>query len=189
MPEPPRHPHLRALVADAEAVSREAERLRTELSDDQLTWRPDETTWSVADVFEHVRKINKAYGRRLEEALVRAAPGDAPFRPGLLARVYLWAISPDTRVKLPAPPRSRPERVPTGGGAGALDRFLKQQEVLLAHLHAADGKDLNTGRFASPIFSAFRLSVGEGLTGLVVHEQRHLRQARQLTERPDFPRA
>jgi len=185
---PPSHPHLRALLADAEHVRQQAERLRATLSDAQLTWRPDAKTWSVADVFEHLRKINKAYGRRLDDALARAHPGDAPFRPGPLARLYIWAISPAGRLPIPAPPRSRPPATPAGGGDAALARFLEGQAALEAQIAQADGKDLSTGRFASPILPVFRLSVGEGLTGLVVHEQRHLGQALRLVAREDFPR-
>jgi hypothetical protein len=187
MPPIPSHPHLRALLTDAEAVRREAERLRASLSDAQLTWRPDDKTWSVADVFEHLRKINKAYGRRLGEALGRTRPGDGPFRPGPLTRLYVWAISPEGRLPIPAPPRSRPMSTPPGGGDAALARFLEQQDVLEEQIRAADGRDLNTGRFPSPILPVFMLSVGAGLTGLVRHEQRHLGQALRLTRRPDFP--
>lgn len=183
----PADPHLRSLLADAEAVRAEAERFRHALSPRQLTWRPEPGVWSVADCFEHLRKMDAAYLRVLPEALARAEPGGArPFRPSLFARGFIRSVSPGSRFRLRAPQAVRPA---AEAGAEALARFLDQQESLLALLRQADGRDLNTGRFASPLSSFVRLSLGEGLTVLVRHQQRHAQQARRLTEHPDFPRA
>lgn len=181
----PAHPHLQALLADAEAVRDEAQRLRDTLSPRQLTWRPEPDTWSVADCFEHLRKMDKAYLRVLPEALARAEPGGTePYKPSLFARGFIQSVSPNPRFKLRAPRAVRPR---AEAGADALDRFLDQQEALLELIRRADGRNLNTGRFASPLSSFVRFSLGEGLTALVRHQQRHTQQAQRLTERPDFP--
>ncbi len=181
------HPHLRRLLAETEAVRSEAERLRRTLSDAQLTWKPEPGVWSVADCFEHLRKIDKAYIRRMNEAVESVGPGKAAFKPSLFGRGFIHFLSPQSRVKMKAPKGVRPPTDIASAPAEAVDRFLDQQAALLDLLRRADGKDLNAGKFASPLASIVRLSVGEGLTVLVVHEQRHLRQAQRLTERADFP--
>lgn len=182
------HPHLRQLLTDAEATRAEAERLRTTLSDEQLTWKPAPEVWSIADCFEHLRKIDKAYVRELNEAVERAEPGDASYRPSLFARWFIWFVSPASKFKVKTPKATRPRPTDSAGGE-ALDRFLAQQAELIDLIRRADGRNPNTGRFSSPLARFLRFSVGEALTMLVCHEQRHLGQAQRLTERADFPHA
>ncbi|MDX1530678.1 MAG: DinB family protein [Rhodothermales bacterium] len=184
------HPHLRQLLADAEHVRAEAERFRRTLSDGQVTWHPEPGAWSVADCFEHLRKVGKAYYPRISEALTRTRPAeDAAFRPSLVARSFFYFSGPEVRFKLRAPKAIRPKAEVDHAGATALDRFLQQQDELLRLIREADGTDLNTGTFASPLAGIVKFTVGEGLTAMVVHQQRHLGQAQRLTEREDFPRA
>ncbi|MEM1042454.1 MAG: DinB family protein [Bacteroidota bacterium] len=181
--------HLRTLLADAEAVRAEAERLRAELTDAQLTWKPAPDVWSVADCFEHLRRADKAYGRALPEAIGRMEPGGGPFRPSLFGGWFIKFASPESGMKLKAPKAIRPRRGGPSTEAGALGRFLDQQAALLGLIQDADGKDLNTGTFPSPLLGLIRFTVGEALTLLVRHEQRHLGQALRVTEHPGFPRA
>ncbi len=183
------HPHLRSLLADAEATRAEAERLRADLSDAQLTWKPAPDVWSVADCFEHLRKTDKAYGRALPEAIARMEPGGGPYAPSLFGGWFVKFVSPDSSMKLKAPKAIRPLRGGASNDADALDRFLDQQQQLFALIRQADGKNLNTGKFPSPLLSIVKFTVGEALTLLVRHEQRHLNQALRLTERSDFPKA
>lgn len=181
-------PHLAGLLADLDATRAATERL-AELADAQLTWRPEPDVWSIADCFEHLRKIDKAYCRKLAEAIPKARPGAAPYQPSWLARKFIGAISPASTFKLKAPKGIRPKATPPSAGADALQRFLDQQAEVADLIRAADGKNVNTGRFASPLAAVLRFSVGEGLTVLVRHEQRHLGQAQRLIQRADFPRA
>lgn len=175
-------------MASAREVRDEARRLQLTLTEEQLTWRPDERTWSVAECYEHLRKVDKAYCRRLDEAVERAKrqPG-TPFRPTLVGKLYFWGISPTVRFRMPALRGIVPRRVEPGSGREVMTRFLEQQKRLINLIRRADRRDINTGRFASPLFGLIRVSTGEALTLLVLHEQRHAAQARRLTDRPDFP--
>jgi hypothetical protein len=188
-PAPLTHPHLHGLLADAEGIRAEAERLRDTLTPAQLTWRPAPDVWSVADCFEHVRKVDKGYAARIEEGIGRTASGEGAYAPGFIARSFIRFVSPESTRRLKAPKAIRPKETPPSAGAAALDRFLDQQAALLRLLRAADGRDVNGGRFASPFFGLLKFSVGEGLTLLVRHEQRHLAQALRITAHPDFPAA
>jgi hypothetical protein len=183
------HPHLRRLLTDAEAVRAETERLRDTLTDAQLTWRPAPDAWSVADCFEHMRKVDEGYAARIEAGIGRMESREGAYAPGFIARNFIKFVSPDSTRKLKAPRAIQPGETPPSAGAAALDRFLDQQAALLRLIRAADGRDVNGGRFASPFFGLLKFSVGEGLTLLVRHEQRHLGQALRVTARPDFPSA
>lgn len=189
MPATLQHPHLRLLLADAEATRAEAEQLRDTLSDAQRTWKPEPSVWSVADCFEHLRKVDKSYARKLDEAIERAGSGVADYKPSLFGRGFIHFTSPASRLKLKAPKGVRPTTAAASADADALERFLDVQATVLDLIRRADGRDLNGVKFASPIASIVRFSVGEGLTMLVRHEQRHVGQAQRVTERAGFPTA
>ncbi len=177
------------MLADADATRADAERLRAELSRAQLTWQPAPEVWSVADCFEHLRKTDELYCERIAEAIGRMKPGGGAYAPSWFGRRFIRFVSPTSSLKLRAPKAFRPTREGPSAEAEALGRFLDQQAEVLDLIRRADGRDLNTGSFPSPVLSLLRFSVGEGLTLVVRHEQRHLGQARRLTERADFPRA
>ena len=181
------HPHLRHLLADVASTRAEAERLRDTLTGAQLTWKPAPDVWSVADCFEHLRKVDKAYCKRIGPVLAETEPGTAGYDPSWFARLFIRFVSPESTFKLKAPRAIRPDTGAPSAEADALPRFLDQQAELIDLIQRADGKNINGGRFASPLASLLKFSVGEGLTMLVAHERRHLRQAQRLTARADFP--
>lgn len=183
------HPHLRHLLADAESTHAEAERLRDTLSDEQLTWRPGPDVWSVADCFEHLRKVDKAYCKRIEPKLEELETSTAAYDSSWFARLFIRFVSPESTFKLKAPKAIRPQGHLGSAPAEAVQRFLDQQAELIDLIRRADGKNINGGKFASPLASILKFSVGEGLTVLVTHERRHLGQALRVTARPDFPNA
>lgn len=180
------NPHLANLLADLLIVRAEAERFAS-LSGAQLTWRPGAGDWSIADCFEHLRIVDAGYSQAIRQAVGQAEPGNAAFAPTWYARAYIHFVSPGSTLKMPTLPVMKPAVDSPSAGADALQHFLQQQAELEALIREADTKNINTGRFSSPFAALMRLSVGEGLTLLVRHEQRHTLQAQRLTEQPAFP--
>ena len=184
---PPAHPHLHRLLADVADVLRETERLAARHTVHQLTWTPDPSTWSIVQCFEHLFAVGRLYYPRLEAGLQAAKrnDADAPYTPSLMGRMMLLVVEPETRLKVPTvramEPASPfpPDQV--------LPQFIEQERELLRLIHEADRVCLNTGAFASPITRLVRFTVGDGLTIMAAHQQRHLRQAQRLTDHPDFP--
>ena len=70
-----------------------------------------------------------------------------------------------------------------------LDRFDAHQDILADLIRRADEVNLNATRFTSPITRLVRLSIGEALTRLVIHQRRPLQQALRLPTNADFPGA
>ena len=68
-----------------------------------------------------------------------------------------------------------------------MEQFIEHQTEFTQIIRRADGTDLNVTKISSPASRFIRLTVGEALTMLATHQQRHIQQARRLTEHPDFP--
>lgn len=181
--------HLDDLERRLEAIGRRTRELTSDLRTEQLLWRPAPDRWGIADCFEHLLVADAPYFSRLREAIERSAPaagGERLYAPGLLAGWFIRSVSPEGTLKLPAPrkfrpPPDRPDR------ADAPDRFLADEEVLAGLLADARDVDLQGAKIKSPVTSLLRLTIGEALTLLVSHQERHLGQAEAVRRDPGFP--
>lgn len=181
------HPHLRKLLNDLNTVTAETERLRATLSEAQCIWKPAPGIWNVLECFQHLIVTDELYYPRLRLAIEKAKRerGRAPFRPSFFGKTFIRYVSPESQRKIKTFRTFEPS--PALTDVTVLQQFVDHQDTLTALIQKADGIDLNRGKFASPTSRLLRFSVGEGLTVLVVHQQRHLQQARRLAEHPDFP--
>ena len=161
--------------------------LRDSLAADQLRWKPGDDVWSVADCFDHLISTGYLYYPRLEDAVGSADTDRAgqPYEPSVLAKLFIWTISPDTGIKVRAFDPFEPKH--PGEDVAILDMFDEQQGMLLGLLKKADRVDINSGKFVTP--GLVRLTVGEGLTMVVQHQRRHMLQVDRLMKHPNFPAA
>ena len=181
------HPHLRTLLDDLNAVTAEAERLRATLSEAQCIWKPEPGVWNVLECLQHLVVTDELYFPRIRAAIEKArGEGDSmPFRPSFFGKTFIRYVSPESKKKVKTLRLFEPP--PTLTDVTVLQHFIDHQDELAALIRQADGINLNRNKLSSPASRLVRFSVGEGLTMLVAHQQRHLQQARRLTEHPDFP--
>jgi len=180
--------YLESLALDADAVSERVQELK-KLSLLQLQWKPDPTAWSILECAEHLVLTARAYHPVLAEAIARAERGssDTAYRPTLVGRMFIRAVSPDPKLKVKTLESVTPAR--TGLGAAVLDDLLSLQTARRVLLGEAAGIDINRVKIRSPLNRLLRLSVGEAFTVLVRHEERHLQQADRVTKHEGFPAA
>ncbi len=179
------HPHLIELAQFASDISETARRLSAELSPAQLRWRPTPEEWSIADCFDHLISTGYLYYPRLSDAVDAAdrSQTEAAYEPSVLAKMFIWTVSPDAGIKVRAFEPFEPKHV--GEDVTIMDMFSDQQAELMDLITRADEVNLNSGKFTTP--GLVRLTVGEGLTMVVQHERRHLHQVESLLGDPRFP--
>lgn len=170
-------------------LSRAFEELWNGLTDEQRRWKQAPKVWSVAECIDHVRSTNAAYRPNLAraiEAAKRNGSSGEPYRAGRIARWFHAQIDPDrSKRKVRGPGVFRPTMHPSD--PAILQRFLEEQGEVERMLDAAHGVDLNRTKLFSPATKLLRLSIGEALETIVLHERRHLRQARGILDKPGFP--
>jgi hypothetical protein len=72
---------------------------------------------------------------------------------------------------------------------GIVDRFDRHQAELIEHIRGIPGSiDRQRTIVTSPLAAFVTYSLDDCLTILVVHEQRHLQQAKRVMEAGAFPR-
>lgn len=180
---------ITAWKAELAQHSRAFDELWNGLTDEQQRWKPAPDVWSVAECIDHVRATNAAYrpnlGRAIEAAKRSGFSGE-PYRAGRIARWFHAQIDPDrSKRKVRGPGVFRPTMHPSD--PTILQRFLEEQGEVEQLLDAARGGDLNRTKMFSPATKLLRLSIGEAFETIVLHERRHLRQARAVLDKPGFP--
>ena len=180
---------ITAWKAEIADLSRAFEELWNGLTDEQRRWKHSPGVWSVAECIDHVRSTNAAYrpnlARAIEAAKRNAASGE-PYRPGKIARWFHAQIDPDrSKRKVRGPALFRPTMHPSD--PAILERFLDEQKNVERLLSASEGVGLNRTKLSSPATKLLRLSIGEAFETIVLHERRHLRQARAVLEKSGFP--
>lgn len=149
---------------------------------EQLNLPPSPGRWSALQCIEHLSLANEFNARALTTALrdgPRLPAGDQHIRTGLLWRVLLKGVQPNSRLKGFAPRVLQP--------AARLDpsathrRFQDTHATLRELIGRCEGIDFNSIRFPHPAVR-LRISAGTTLWLLALHESRHLQQAERAVE-------
>lgn len=182
-----------ATYADAfHRASDEAAALVAPLTPEAFNWKPSPEEWSVAECLAHLNKGNTPYLPALERALSDGGPrGEPPFHYGPLARWFIAGTGPQPKRKAKAIRAMRPAPRTDYESGRVLAEFRALNDGFLAVLSRAERERLDLGRIkmSSPFIKLIRLPAGAFLETLAGHEQRHLDQARRVTQRPGFPAA
>ena len=181
--------YLEGLHRDADEVLHASEALFASLTPAQLCWQPGKRKWSILQCFDHLLVTNALYmaliSDAMEEAKVRSAEAILPFKASMFGKWFIDTLRPDSKFKTRTFRIFKPESAPDD--LTVTSRFIDQQRALLKLIQQADQCDLNNVKLASPVSRLFRFSIGEALTIVVVHEQRHLLQAQNIQLLADFP--
>ena len=179
---------LQTIADGAEKNSGTARQLFSDLNETQLNWKPAPEKWSIAQCLEHLAVATKEFQPYFTAAIARAKKASSPpvYRPSLLGGLLIKYVSPESPKKLRAPKIFRPD---ASNVQGALASFLNEQQEFIEFVRQAKGIDYNKARLRSPVTPLMRYSLADAFVITVVHGQRHLEQARRVSETPGFPNA
>lgn len=174
-----------------EANSRDARALADGLAASRFNWRPELGRWSIAECLAHLCTANRHYLHPIDEAIEKARArgwtGEGPFRYGFLSNAMVRGMEPPVTHRTRAPRAFRPP--PEFAPESVLPSFLAVQDELARRIENARGLDLRRARVVSPITRLLRLNLGAAFALIAAHNRRHLWQARQVREHPNFPHA
>ena len=182
---------LREIESQLAASDHQAQALLRDLDEEQLNWRPDERSWSIAQCLDHLNVANRIYLApmldAIEQARRKGSVRKGPIHSGFFGRWFAASMEPPPKRRLPAPRKIVPA-VRTGR-AELIEEWRRTQAEVDAVLRKAAGIDLNGTRFVNPFFSLIRFSVGTAFQVIAAHERRHLWQAEQVRGRAGFPQS
>lgn len=161
------------------------------LSDAQARWSPDDKTWSVALIVDHLTKVHASTNPVFMRALLAAPPAgderakEIPY--SFSDKLFVQLLSPGTKFKLPVPKLYTP--VTHNGPSSALIHRLEEElEAFSVVIEYADEKKLRGLKVLSPAGSA-RPSIIAYLDATVQHDRYHWIQIETLLKSPKFPKS
>jgi hypothetical protein len=154
------------------------------LTIEQLNWKPNSTTWSIAQNLDHLIVVNETYYPVI--ASLKAGTYRTPFiakigfMVSFLGKTILKAVQPDRKKKMKTFPIWEPTTSNIIGDI--LNRFQNHQNELVQKIEGA--KDL-VGKgivISSPANKNIVYKLETAFDIIVSHEQRHLEQAKEILQ-------
>jgi hypothetical protein len=174
-----------------EQIAADADALVSPLGENQFTWKPTATAWSIAECLEHMNATARSYLPAIDEGIADAirhgAYAEGPFHYSLIGRLFAHLMEPPARLRMRAtidkqPGPHRPKRETLAG-------FRAYQVQYVDRLRQANGIDLSRSCVRSPMASWIRIPLGSAFASMAAHERRHLWQARKIVLLEGFPSA
>jgi hypothetical protein len=154
------------------------------LTSEQLNWKPNSNTWSIAQNLDHLIVANETYYPVL--ASLKAGTYRTPFiaRIGFmvsfLGKTVLKAVQPDRQKKM----KTFPIWEPTTSNLldDILKRFQIHQNELIQKIEDAKGLVEKGVVISSPANRNIVYKLETAFDIIVSHEQRHLEQAKEILQ-------
>ena len=166
----------------ASAVDAEAKKLCDGLSEEQLSWCPRPGRWSIAQNLAHLRTTTEVFlpvvDSALEASRTMGLHGEGPFVLSPFGRLIVWRLDARPIIRMRAPKVLRPRLLTPAGSE--LEHFLTSQAAFKQRIAEADGLDLTSWRFPSPVASYFHVNLLEFFSAFNAHSRRHLWQANNV---------
>lgn len=154
-------------------------------TDAQLRWKPSPDRWSIVECLQHLNLAERFYIRNIQHkvdalGLVQNSPVDQLIESDWIGKVMLHIVDPETKIKLPAPGMIRPRRPEDLSPADVLNQFVELQRTLHDLLDKAVYLDWNQEKVASLFGNWLKIRLGDTLSMLVAHTERHMNQAMRV---------
>ena len=180
---------MNEIISELQTIAENTLKTFSNLSPEQINWRPSETGWSVGQCFEHLIKSNELFFDKLDEI----ADGKhkhsllESFSPlsGFFGNLLINSLKKDSRkFKAPTQKIVPPSKV----DAKLIEIFLAHQTKLIGKIKRTENADWNKTKVTSPFLSVATYRLSDGFKIIVEHEKRHFRQAERVVKTVDFPK-
>ena len=177
------------VIAEAEAITADADRTFGALTPAQLNWRPDASQWSVGQCLDHLIRTDAALGRALDDVITgskrRRLLERIPGLPGFFGRLMVKSLGPQVTREMKAPATARPTTSAVPGDI--VVRFLVNHDQTIERMRALASKDRAGTIITSPFANVVVYSALDACRIVVAHDRRHMAQAERVMASPGFP--
>ncbi|CCH53241.1 hypothetical protein BN8_02320 [Fibrisoma limi BUZ 3] len=177
---------LRQLADDVETIRQTAENEFGSLSATELLQRPGPAKWSIAECLEHLNTYSRYYLPLIELAIQhgeqRQLVATFTFSSSWLGDYFVRMMQPPAEGKTGSRYKAAKRHLPapTLNPEAVWIEFIQQQARLGDLLQQAQHVHIGRLKIAISLSRWIRLSLGDVLRFVVVHEQRHLLQAQRV---------
>lgn len=155
-----------------------------ELTNEQLNWKPDADTWSIAQNIDHLITINSSYYPSLDELKEGKYRipilGKFRFLAKWIGRMILKSVDPENTKKNSTLPLWQPQQGDLKDDI--LERFVMHQSRLKKEMDACKDLIIQDAIISSPANRNIVYTLKQAFDLIVVHEKRHFLQAKRIMD-------
>ena len=154
------------------------------LSEEELNWKPDSQTWSIAQNIHHLITINQTYYSVIKSVRDKTYQlpwiGKIGFMVNFFGNVILKSVSPDRKKKMKTFPLWEPSQ--SNIEKNILAQFEQHQAELKNLIHSCSDLLYAGMVISSPANKNIVYTLKSAFDIIVTHECRHLEQAKEINE-------
>ncbi|MFA5575526.1 MAG: DinB family protein [Brumimicrobium sp.] len=177
-------------IANKEFVQKKC----THLGNNQLNWRPTESSWNILEVLSHLNSYSNYYHKLIlykirhskhkepKEIFVSSQLGKSAWRSMKLGKAN------NIKKKFRAPRQFNPTINSSLVDKDAVNIFIDQQETLLRILEKSAFANLKKIKVPISISKVIRLRLGDILQFIIYHNERHIQQVKNIMAHNNFPK-
>lgn len=160
------------------------------LTAQQLNWKPDAQSWSIAQCLDHIIKSNKTYFPGFER--LHSKDYKLTFWEKInpltatTGRQMIESLGVEVKKKYKSPLIFSPAK--SNIQASIVADFATHQEELIKIISKLSSEQFEKGIMTSPVAKLISLNVKDVVRILLVHERRHLQQALRVKTHEGFPK-
>lgn len=160
------------------------------LSFEQLNWKPNEETWSIAQCLDHLVVTNKEEIPAIKKGLSgehnKSIWERLPLLSSVMGKFIVNSVDPENSRKNRAPKVFQPSE--SDIGTEIVEEYLKTSKIVQALIEKAAGVPSRRMVITSPVAKVATYSIHNALKIIVLHDQRHFNQAVGVLESEGFPK-
>ena len=154
-------------IEKVEMIGGEISQTFGDLSNEQLNWKPDATSWSVGQCLDHLVVTNS------EEL------------PGFFGRMVVKLVDPDNVKKSKAPGVFKPAQ--SDVSPDVVNKYVKTSKKIVEIMKASERKEIDKMIITSPVSRVVTYSLEDTFKMVVFHDRRHFNQAKRVMKTQGFP--
>jgi hypothetical protein len=165
--------------------------LAGDLSDEEINYRQDPGKWSIAECIQHLTVTNSEYHKQalpaIEKGIVKGKLSNDPIKLSFIGKIFM-KFEPPPKRKFKNPKIFSPKKDPHKffDKEQVVKDFITSKMRMIELIEKADGLDMNKVKFSSPVFGLIRVKLGDYFKTMAPHDRRHLWQASQIKNSPEF---
>lgn len=168
-----------------EAVQR-AEQFKS-IPPEIIQLKPNPSTWSTGEIFEHIVRFNRIYLRSVDRTLdtVQHRTTDKPeFSPRRLMNYFINTVRPPYKMKIKTIKPMKPQEGSAEEIFDYLDQLMQLNHNMIQQIYELGKKklDLDLMKGENPVFK-FNMTLTEFFLMMDAHQQRHFWQAGNILKK------
>lgn len=175
------------VVSQFDSVTADVKENFGDLSAEQLNWKPAPDSWSVGQCLDHLIKSNEEYYPELDKLAAGTRKNTlwqsvSPLS-GIAGAFLVSSLKKDSQ-KVKTSQKMTP---PSDIAPDIVERFSEHQSQFIEKIRSASDADWHKTVLTSPFVKIMTYRMDVGLTALIEHEKRHVRQAKRVMAMDGFP--